>query len=199
MSRWYDLLTGTGEKRITEMGLLLLDVRQGDKVLEIGFGTGEAIIKIAHKIGDSGMAYGLDISAGMLSIAQEKVSKNNLSQRVELQVGDAARLPYTDGTFDAIFMSFTLELFDTSEIPVVLNECKRVLKNDGQICAVAMSKKGKGIALSLYEWAHRICPQYIDCRPIFLSEALEDSGFKIIESKALRIWSLPVEIALAKR
>lgn len=196
MSRWYDLLAGANEKRITEMGLLLLNVQQGDRVLEIGFGTGEAILNIARKVGNYGTAYGIDISTGMLSIAQTKVNSANLSQRVKLQVGDATRLPYTDSTFDSIFMSFTLELFDTPEIPVVLNECRRVLKKDGHICIVTMSKKGKGVALSLYEFAHRICPEYVDCRPIFLAEALEDSGFKIIESKIVRMWGLPVEIAL---
>ena len=91
-----------------------------------------------------------------------------------------------------------IRLFDTPEIPVVLNECRRVLRKNGRICVVAVSKKGNGIAISLYEWVHRLCSKYIDCRPIFLTEELEDSGFQIIKSKIVKMWRLPVEIALAR-
>ena len=79
----------------------------------------------------------------MFNVAQANVSKAGLSGRVELTCGDAAKLPFEDNFFNAIYISFTLELFDTPEIPVVLNECQRVLQADGRICIVAMSKKEK--------------------------------------------------------
>jgi demethylmenaquinone methyltransferase/2-methoxy-6-polyprenyl-1,4-benzoquinol methylase len=60
-----------------------------------------------------------------------------------------------------------------------------------------MSKKGNGMAITLYEWAHRILPKYVDCRPVFLTEILEASAFRIIESRILTMWGLPVEIVLA--
>jgi hypothetical protein len=51
-----------------------------------------------------------------------------------------------------------------------------------------MSKKGKGVMLSLYEWAHHRLPKYIDCQPILLTETLEESGLRVIESKIVKIW-----------
>ena len=50
---------------------------------------------------------------------------------------------------------------------------------------------------NLYEWGHRQFPQLLDCRPIFVQQALEDSGFEIIEANLISLWGLPVEIVLA--
>jgi demethylmenaquinone methyltransferase/2-methoxy-6-polyprenyl-1,4-benzoquinol methylase len=50
-------------------------------------------------------------------------------------------LPFEKSGIDKILVSFTLELFDTPEIPVVLAECTRALNKDGLISAVALSKK----------------------------------------------------------
>jgi ubiquinone/menaquinone biosynthesis C-methylase UbiE len=199
ISRAYDLITGKKEKKTAEIGLKLLNIQREEKILEIGFGTGNALLEIARSVSESGRAYGLDISIGMLEVTRKKLYKYHLLQRVELITGDAVRLPYDDKMFDSIFMSFTLELFDTPEIPVVLNECKRVLSDDGRICVVSMSRNGRGLALYLYEWAHRIFPKYIDCRPIFLANALEDAGFQLLKSMIIKMWRLPVEIALAKK
>jgi ubiquinone/menaquinone biosynthesis C-methylase UbiE len=199
MSRFYDVFAGKAEKKLSETGLRLLDIQPGDRVIEIGFGTGNALVSIAHQSGETGKACGLDISTGMLAVALAKLHRPHLAERVAFSTGDARQLPYTDSAFDAIFMSFTLELFSTADIPVVLRECRRVLRPDGRIGVVAMSEKGKGLMLSLYEWAHRRFPKYIDCRPIRLTETLEESGFRVIENRIVKMWGLPVEIALAKR
>ncbi len=199
MSRWYDLLEKNFEKKAIEIGLKILEPHQGDDILEIGFGTGNSIIELAHYVGDQGKVFGIDISTGMLRVTKEKVNKRGLSRRVELRSGDAVHLPYSSESFDAVFMSFTLELFDTPEIPILLNECKRVLKKSGRICVVAMSKKTGGIAVSLFECAHRTFPRYIDCRPILLEDALKTSRFKIVDSRIIKMWGFPVEIILATK
>jgi ubiquinone/menaquinone biosynthesis C-methylase UbiE len=199
MSRFYDVFAGKAEKKLSETGLRLLDIQPGERVLEIGFGTGNALVSIAIQAGQAGKACGLDISTGMQAVAQAKLNRYHLAERVAFSTGDARQLPFSDGAFNAIFMSFTLELFSTANISVVLNECRRVLRHNGRISVVAMSQKGNGRMLSLYEWAHRRFPQYIDCRPIRLTETLEESGFNIIESRIIKLWGLPVEIALAKR
>lgn len=50
---------------------------------------------------------------------------------------------------------------------------------------------------NLYEWGHRKFPQLLDCRPIFVQQALEDSGFEIVDANLISLWGLSVEIVLA--
>lgn len=199
MSRWYDLLAGSSEQTFVRLGLEELAVAEGEVVLEIGFGTGHALVALAQAVGESGKVYGIDISDGMLRVAQGELEDAGLAQRVELRLGDAAQLPFEDDMFDGVFMSFTLELFDTPEIPVVLAECRRVLRDSGRLAVVAMSKKGDGgTMLQLYEWAHEKLPQYVDCRPIYAQEAVEEAGFQVTSASVRSMWGLPVEVLLAR-
>lgn len=200
MSKWYDILPGRFEKKYRDAGLQKLSAKEGEIVLEIGFGTGHCVLALAQSVGNSGKVYGIDISEGMCNITRSRVEKAELPERVELKCGDAAKLPFETNFFDAIFMSFTLELFDTPEIPIVLYECRRVLRRGGRICVVAMSKKGKSnVIMRLYEWAHRKLPSYVDCRPIFVQKALEDAVFQILDATEVPLWGLQGEIAVAKK
>jgi ubiquinone/menaquinone biosynthesis C-methylase UbiE len=200
MSRWYDILSGRFEKRYRDEGLGKLGAREGEMALEIGFGTGHCILALAQAVGDKGKVYGIDISEAMCNIALSRIEKSGLSERVELHCGDATHLPFKANCFDAVFMSFALEIFDTSGIPIVLDECRRVLRSDGRICIVAMSKKAKDRTMvKLYEWFHRRFPSFVDCRPIFVQKALEGAGFRIQDVSEMSMWGLPVEIVLARK
>lgn len=201
LSRWYDLIAGSTEKKYRDWGLEKLSARPGETILEIGFGTGHCLVALAKSVGPTGRVIGLDISDGMLAIARERLQKEGLNDWADLHLGDATNLGFIDASsLNGIFMSFTLELFDNPEIPRVLQECHRVLKPGGRLAVVSMTKTDPpGFAVRMYEWFHEQMPDYADCRPIFARQALEQSGFQIQNISVSSMWGLPVEIILGKK
>jgi len=199
ISRYYDLLADHSERPMRESGLQKLAVKDGETVLEIGYGTGQCLVELARAIGTTGKVYGIDISTGMQEIARQKLQEAGLLDRVQLDCGDAAEMDYPSESVDAIFMSFTLELFDVPEIPKVLKECLRVLRAGGRLVVVGMSKEGnQGALVHIYEWTHKHFPNFMDCRPIFVRRAIETAGFEILSAEQKSMW-VPVEIILARK
>jgi ubiquinone/menaquinone biosynthesis C-methylase UbiE len=197
LSRWYDLLAGNWEQAPRLAGLKLLDVQPGEMVLEIGSGTGQTLSTLAQAAGEGGRVIGLDLSPGMLAAAGTRLERTVLAGRVRFCCSDAACLPFTSESCDALFSSFTLELFDTPDIPLVLQECRRVLRPGGRLCVISLSREGPARKMvEIYEWSHARFPAVVDCRPIFARQSLEDAGFKIGEARQVSLWGLPVEIVL---
>jgi len=200
ISRYYDWLGGLFERKLTNKALDYLNVQKGERVLEIGIGTGYGLQRIALAAGGSSVSYGIDISEGMIRKTRDRLDKNSLLRRVQLHQAEAASLPFKDDAFDAIFLSFTLELFDNPEIPVVLGEIRRVLKRGGRVGIVSLAKTDKSsLAINLYEWVHNKWPNYIDCRPIYLAGSVQIAGFKITLRSIKKLVILPVEIVIAFR
>jgi ubiquinone/menaquinone biosynthesis C-methylase UbiE len=196
ISRFYDLLADRSEAPMRKVGVDLLKAEAGENILEVGFGTGHVLAELAKSVGPQGKVLGVDLSDRMLRLARKNLIKRGLIGRCRLRCGDAAHLPYRDATLDAVFMSFTLELFDTPEIPAVLSECRRVLHTGGRIVVVGMSKESKRDRMvEVYEWTHKHLPNFVDCRPIQVREALETSGFEVRKALKKRMW-VPVEIVL---
>lgn len=200
LSRWYDWFATSSEQPLADLGLKELNASAGDTILEIGCGTGRALLALASAVGDSGRVVGMDLSRGMLNIARGRISCANVSPGVLLAQGDASVLPFPSDFFDAVFVAFTLELFDTPEIPVVLSECRRTLKTGGRMGVVAMTREEReNIPQRIYEWFHQRMPAYVDCRPIYVQAALKQAGFQIRSATRRRMWGLPVAICLVQK
>jgi demethylmenaquinone methyltransferase/2-methoxy-6-polyprenyl-1,4-benzoquinol methylase len=200
INRLYDFFAGFFEEKYRNRALELLEVKEGETVLEIGFGTGHCLKKLAEQVGGEGRVFGIDISSGMVEISKKRLEKAGLLDRVELCCGDATELPYKANKFDAVFMSFTLELFDTPELPQVLGEIRRVLKPNGKLGVVSKSKEnGDSILLKLYEWFHLKFPQYVDCRPIYAERLIREAGFQVKYREKVRLFGLPGEIVIARK
>ena len=200
LSKFYALLEGKFEKGLREKGLELLAVKEGEAVLEIGVGAGLSLQEIARSVGATGKAYGIDVTLEMLRLTEKRLRKAGLMGWVELREGDARTMPYEDDMFDAVYISATLELFDTPDIPKVLGEIKRVLKPSGRLGVASLSKEGRENFwfLRFYEWLHQKLPKYASCRPIYVEATIKDAGFDIVQSQEYLIMKLvPMKLVIA--
>ena len=203
ISAFYDSIANANEHTARELGESLLTLQSGESVLEIGFGTGNSILNLAAKVGQQGRVCGVDVSEGMRSVAQAKIDKAGAADSVELKVGDAIKLDWPDAAFDAVFMSFTLELFEEVDIAPVLQECKRVLKPDGRLGVVGMATVKPGEHESAlektYVWMHRHFPHIVDCRPLDFNSVVQNAGFTVKQEKRIEIWTMPVAAIVAAK
>ncbi len=195
MSGIYDLVATPFERRVQDRALEMLAPAPGETVLEIGFGTGRCLARIARLVGEGGRVHGIDISPGMAVAARKRMDREGVSERVELVCGDGECLPCDDDMFDAVFMSFTLELFDTPGIPRVLAEVERVLGPAGRLVVAGISKgKGDSLLVSVYEWVHRHLQSLVDCRPMYVERSIREAGFSIHSTKSIRLFGFPCEV-----
>ena len=108
----------------------ILTPQPGERVLEVGPGTGYYTLDVAKQIVPDGVLDILDLQQQMLDHTMRKASERHITNIVPTQ-GDAQELPYPDDTFDAAYMTVTL-----GEVPdqdAALRELCRVLKPDSRL------------------------------------------------------------------
>jgi ubiquinone/menaquinone biosynthesis C-methylase UbiE len=116
-------------------------LRQGQRVLDVATGTGAAAEAAAAIVGPSGSVVGGDVSPDMLAIARQNL--RNLP--VELQLLDAHRLPFPDGSFDAVLCQLGLMFF--ADRPLALQEFFRVVQPGGYVAVSVNSTPERSLFL----------------------------------------------------
>jgi SAM-dependent methyltransferase len=108
----------------------ILDPRPGERILEVGPGTGYYTLDVAEWIKPGGQVDILDLQQEMLDHTMRRAGERGLSNVTPTQ-SDATGMPYQDGTYDAAFLVTVL-----GEIPdqdAALRELARVLKPGGRL------------------------------------------------------------------
>lgn len=112
--------------------------RKNIKILDIGCGTGASTWYLA-KEGFS--AYGIDGSETAIKIAKERFKKENLEG--EFNVGDFIKLDYPNDFFDCVTDVVALQHNTHECLKIIMDELFRVLKPDGKIFSMVLSKNSK--------------------------------------------------------
>jgi len=112
---------------------------QPKSILDVATGTGdfalEAMSLKPEKI------TGVDISVGMLELGKEKIAKKNLSETIEMVVGDSENLPFEDNTYDAATVAFGVRNFEN--LQKGLTDINRVLSPGGKLVVLELSTPKK--------------------------------------------------------
>lgn len=113
-------------KRLT---FLLLEAKEGDRILDVGCGTGEDARAVAQVVGARGRVVGIDLSQTMVAEARDRLEGVELP--IEFHVGDAYELAFLDGSFDACRADRVFQ--HLSEPRRALAEMIRVTRPGGRI------------------------------------------------------------------
>jgi SAM-dependent methyltransferase len=106
-----------------------VQIREGQRVLDVACGTGVFARNAARRVGRAGAVTGVDVNEGMLAVARR------IAPEIEWRAARAEALPFGDASFDAVGCQFGLMFFE--DRPAALREMIRVLR-PGQHLAVAV-------------------------------------------------------------
>src|SRR5271157_80078 len=131
-------LMNLGNRQIVETTVALLEIQPQHRVLEIGFGGGAGLARLAEQVQD-GVVTGVDFSADMVRRAERRFRKEIAKGRMEVQLGDVSQLPCPDESFDRAFTINTIYFWP--DALKGLGEIRRVLKPQGRVAVAIRSKE----------------------------------------------------------
>jgi demethylmenaquinone methyltransferase/2-methoxy-6-polyprenyl-1,4-benzoquinol methylase len=124
-----------------------LPERSNLKVLDLATGTADVAI-VLSKSEKVSHIQGIDMSKGMIELGKQKVTNNNLDNKIELFIADGCNLPQEDNTFDVTTVSFGIRNFP--DFKKGLSEKFRVLKPNGRSMIMEFSIPSSAIVKFVY-------------------------------------------------
>lgn len=188
----YDLFGVLMESKARQRALDMAAIQNGEKILEVAFGTGLNFVEILKR-NPSGWVNGIDVSMKMLERARKRISKNG-QQNFTLYLCDCRHLPFEDETFDVLMNQYLLDILPVEDFIPILLEFKRVLKDGGRIVLVNMTKGEKWLN-QIYEEIYKLKPPLLaGCRGVMVQPFLEEVGFREFTREFVSQFGFPSEV-----
>ena len=127
--------------------VLVANLKEGDRALDIAGGTGDLALAFSKKVGKSGQVVHTDINKAMLSTGRNRLL--DLGVALPTLVCDAEKLPFPDNYFDLVSVAFGLR--NMTHKDVALAEMQRVLKPGGKLLVLEFSKVAPPLE-KVYDW-----------------------------------------------
>jgi ubiquinone/menaquinone biosynthesis C-methylase UbiE len=162
----------------------LLDVQPSDRVLEVGFGPGVDVARIA-RLAPRGRVAGVDPSAVMLAQARRRNAEAVREGRVDLRLAEATKLPFADASFDRAISTNNLQFWRSVEEG--LAEIRRVLVPGGRALVAIQPRSAGATEATTRAWEKR------------LVDAFSRAGFHDVESQIHAMRPVPLAAVTGTR
>jgi ubiquinone/menaquinone biosynthesis C-methylase UbiE len=163
------------ERDALRLALELADVRRGERLLDVGTGTGALLRALARSDAAPAQVIGIDRSLAMLSGA------SGLPPAWSLVVADATELPFADATFDVITISYVLHLLGPLERGRVLEAVRCAMRAGGRIVTVTVDSEHPVLRRVL-----EVLPAWTGLRRLDPRPAMVAAGFLPIQARFAR-------------
>lgn len=174
--QWRDLRQKTAK---------LARIQPGDKVLDVGCGTGTLALEVARRAGRAGRVTGIDPSSEQIARARSKAARHNVP--IDFQIGVIEHLPHPDQTFDVVLSTLMMHHVPAPLKRQGLAEIARVLKPGGRLIIADFKpkKERQGQAARFHAGGSSMQD---------LAAMISDAGFEQLEMEemlALRFSAFP--------
>jgi len=142
-----DLMSGGLHRAWKAYTVMVANLREGSKVLDIAGGTGDLSLAFSKKVGASGEVVHTDINEAMLRVGRSRLIDKGVL--LPTLVCDAEQLPFPDAHFDVVSVAFGLR--NMTHKDAALREMCRVLKPGGRLLVLEFSRVAKPLTKA-YDW-----------------------------------------------
>ena len=173
-------------------------LRDGMRILEVATGSGEMFRSLV-RANRSGSNLGVDFAPKMAAQTQRAVRREVPDCNAHCQAVDARQMPFRSETFDAVFCCYLFELLPDHDIPVALGEFRRVLRQNGRLTVVLISRSHR-IFNAVYGLLGTVSPafwgQQVEQRIPGLMEA---ANFRFLYNRIVRQNFYPSQVLVAQK
>ena len=164
----------------------LANIRPGEKVLDVGCGTGTLAMEVEPRVGATGRVFGIDPGEQQIARARSKAGRQNLP--IDFQVGLIEQHDFPDQTIDAVLSTIMMHHLSDSLKRQGLAEIARVLKPGGRLVIADFNRPEERTAQPVRFGAG-------GSRIQDLVELVKDAGFSQVETEEMRLPRFPAHSA----